>query len=1207
MREFLPVGGVLMTGDKNCSFAIMDTIAYGGTSLIYRVEIPGTCRTFILKEFFPVSSEVYRYKRQDYNVVSDFSDKKKSHMCEMHLEQLWKQENEIGQRLGRKTIREAGSLITLDITCLLYENIEYPLKNQHFLLLDDLTGKGAFLSDFIEEAQKPAQEGYPVRRGGLPSIHLTSKIMSEITRAIIDIHKEGMIYGDVQPGNVYFLGGDVREGYVGIGIFLDYGTCRFLEKDGKTPIYDEFNPLYSTAGYKTPEMHSTFMGIRLSPKTDICALGMLFFYMLRSFSQVAFVNSLWDIGKWPVFENQISEDVVKKLGGGHELVSNIKEILRQATEEEPEKRFHVAEMMRKSFDRLVALSAPPLHNLSQNLKIGADYITDGRKRETQEIINKLETGINPLVVYGIGGIGKSKLISAVALEYYKDEAFFCTYKGSLKKTIAKLVFSDVDDEGVDEDEQYRRNLSYLRAEYRGKILIIDNYDSGAKNWEELKRMDGYQAQDDQESPWDDLMGIMKVIFTTRCYPGTGHVCVKSMDDAWLLQLFWQAWNGEHIKETEEDILELIRDLDGHTLSVKLFSATMRKAGFSVKEMREIIQDHDLARKDIPMVYSDMDGSRAQRILYHLMKLWDVSSLSPIAKTVLCHTLFIPDSGAEVSIFRCCQNNKENTSLEKLIDLNWVQECEGIISVHPLIREVISYKIKNKGKRSENFVRCILKEGAFELYNKEIATEVLNSPQYNKDVLSYADLCMWIAENEERDGRLGNASQYCMDAITKIEHVPDWNSDRNYKRKLGSIYYRAGFLSVKENRYEYAERFFVESYWAYTSLNEISAALNCRKELMLMFKIQGKTTQELEQMHALIGSDQFVMIRNENPQKYFIIATGLINALLDDASGHKKTLALIQEANLIAEQYQSEIKEKDLAQFYYVQARSFYLQAFYDEALIAVEKSLEHVKKAYGEKAVEICSALNLEADILEKKELLDKALQCCERSYTIRKIYYGEENTYTGSAALNYGLKLIKKCKNANGDIEEQELEKNLQFAEKLITCTKESKYFSSGNKVRVYLAFGQLYELRGDLAGNGSELSYYEDADFYYKRALKQESFEYEQEGISGNFSFSGIATILFYRGGLLLKRSGVRTLVKLAWIHLSMAKRVQIRKNKRSPEHPYVINIDILLQKCAEKDKDLLVDVLCDEDYDNYIYKLFEKGEITNEDDLYNWFMRV
>ena len=238
---------------------------------------------------------------------------------------------------------------------------------------------------------------------------------------------------------------------------------------------------------------------------------------------------------------------------------------------------------------------------------------------------------------------------------------------------------------------------------------------------------------------------------------------------------------------------------------------------------------------------------------------------------------------------------------------------------------------------------------------------------------------------------------------------------------------------------------------------------------------------------------------------------------------------------------------------------------------------------------------------------MDKALQCCERSYTIRKIYYGEENTYTGSAALNYGLKLIKKCKNANGDIEEQELEKNLQFAEKLITCTKESKYFSSGNKVRVYLAFGQLYELRGDLAGNGSELSYYEDADFYYKRALKQESFEYEQEGISGNFSFSGIATILFYRGGLLLKRSGVRTLVKLAWIHLSMAKRVQIRKNKRSPEHPYVINIDILLQKCAEKDKDLLVDVLCDEDYDNYIYKLFEKGEITNEDDLYNWFMRV
>ena len=236
MREFLPVGGVLMTGDKNCSFAIMDTIAYGGTSLIYRVEIPGTCRTFILKEFFPVSSEVYRYKRQDYNVVSDFSDKKKSHMCEMHLEQLWKQENEIGQRLGRKTIREAGSLITLDITCLLYENIEYPLKNQHFLLLDDLTGKGAFLSDFIEEAQKPAQEGYPVRRGGLPSIHLTSKIMSEITRAIIDIHKEGMIYGDVQPGNVYFLGGDVREGYVGIGIFLDYGTCRFREKDGETPI-----------------------------------------------------------------------------------------------------------------------------------------------------------------------------------------------------------------------------------------------------------------------------------------------------------------------------------------------------------------------------------------------------------------------------------------------------------------------------------------------------------------------------------------------------------------------------------------------------------------------------------------------------------------------------------------------------------------------------------------------------------------------------------------------------------------------------------------------------------------------------------------------------------------------------------------------------------------------------------------------------------
>lgn len=158
-------------------------------------------------------------------------------------------------------------------------------KKGYFFLMDDIRMKSISLPQLLNECEKEPAEGYPLRFGGLPNIHTTSMIMSEILSAVYKIHTikqpdcVGFLHGDIQENNIFFQDTDIVQGNIGVACLLDLGSMKKIEKDGLTKEMDCLE-LSSTQGYIPPELLFAESRIRMGVQADIYSLGRMFFYML---------------------------------------------------------------------------------------------------------------------------------------------------------------------------------------------------------------------------------------------------------------------------------------------------------------------------------------------------------------------------------------------------------------------------------------------------------------------------------------------------------------------------------------------------------------------------------------------------------------------------------------------------------------------------------------------------------------------------------------------------------------------------------------------------------------------------------------------------------------------------------------------------------------------------------------------------------------
>ena len=228
-------------------------------------------------------------------------------------------------------------------------------------------------------------------------------------------------------------------------------------------------------------------------------------------------------------------------------------ILSRALSYNPEMRYKDAGEMLKDIIFLKKIVAPPKFNLPANLSRSPYFVKGSRDREIDRLQADMNNFIQPLWIWGIGGIGKTELAMEFARKQIENgrSAYLVTFRETIKETVLSMNFSgwnfDFDGQGDATELEYQARLDLLRENYKDALLIIDNFDSDTKTLAELMREPAYK----------ELVGLnMTILFTTRSRSNDSVPEMEPLSEDNALMLFNSI--AKYSSEDENFVRKLLR-------------------------------------------------------------------------------------------------------------------------------------------------------------------------------------------------------------------------------------------------------------------------------------------------------------------------------------------------------------------------------------------------------------------------------------------------------------------------------------------------------------------------------------------------------------------------------------------------------------------------------------------------------------------------
>lgn len=296
----------------------------------------------------------------------------------------------------------------------------------------------------------------------------------------------------------------------------------------------------------------------------------------------------------------------------------------------------------------------------------------GREALLHEIHRRLNFETPQLILYGLGGIGKSELARAYADRYasFYHTIVFCRFQKNLQETliddyqisIDHLTFRGTGKRG-ERGWYFRRKMDILKDIVdEHTLLIIDNFDVLAD--ERLTALTTLPC---------------KLLFTSRTdaavfsMPGLRIPPLSREDQR---KLFFAYYKKELAPTELPQLDRLLAFLNGHTLSIKLCALHLEETGKSIAELQEEL----LAEQ----------ASKENEIQKNVRSIFRISTLTRQEKEILRFLSVMPLYGISLEKFLEWCHIEDQQPIQKLINRGLVEwnEQNQQLSLHPLIMHAV---------------------------------------------------------------------------------------------------------------------------------------------------------------------------------------------------------------------------------------------------------------------------------------------------------------------------------------------------------------------------------------------------------------------------------------------------------------------------------------------------------------------------------------
>lgn len=498
------------------------------------------------------------------------------------------------------------------------------------------------------------------------SLQKNTETIRRVAESIKAYHDAGWLLLDMKPENILVIDSLGMHGinFFDFDSFVQAAELKAAAEEGRTMV------LSSSEAYSAPELMSAEVDLNeIGITADFYSVGALLFTALFGRRPELFdclpgcdydFSSVADASIIPV---------------SAELRQAITFFLHHTLTLSPAGRFETDDRLIHALDDILKhfdLSSP---RLIRSLPHAVSSFT-GRERELSALREAIQSSAAPLVVSGMGGIGKTQLVLKAA-EMLRDDYDFCfvPFRGSVRNTLLSLPVENLareapDDTGVmqrlPDEEVYQKILSCIRKNYEeNTILIIDNFDAASDE-------DTPSLQYDPD--FAELTSLpVRLIFTSRCrFDGIRNVPVGELEDISIIHLLRDAF-----PEDSEPTLQAIAEAVGrHTLTLDIIVRSARESKGKLSSQKVLQSLRSVTAES---------GS----VFENLRQIFKASALSKTAKSVMACAQLFPQGGIRSDLLVTLLSSEQWLTANQLERSGWLRfdSYSSVWSVHPLVKAI----------------------------------------------------------------------------------------------------------------------------------------------------------------------------------------------------------------------------------------------------------------------------------------------------------------------------------------------------------------------------------------------------------------------------------------------------------------------------------------------------------------------------------------